>query len=393
LSWNRFPAEPLVAIARHMGAPLVEGMKLSGSLDGAVSWSGPADLQGQIALHDGAVSFPDSPPVEFEEVKVLFDGDRIHLESALTRTENSNATIEANYRWPTEELDLNISSESMTIAAIRDQAARLPAPLLAALSAGVWKGALRYHRAPQSRDSNAAEGWSGQIQLSQAEIPLPGLAEPLHVKSATARLDGAKLWVDKMVARVGGVDLQGEYRYEPGAIRPHRFRLNIPAIEGAELERLLLPTLRRNQGFLERTLGIGKTAVPEWLATRFMDGTVQIGRLTLGATELRRVRARVRWSGAWVELLGVEAGVEGGAAYGRVSADLAGRVPIYRMDFHRDSFDFEGGKIDADGVIGTSGAGSQLLSQMRSQGSFSGRGLDIGQTVSAAICWRGRGSG
>ena len=398
LSWNRFPAEPLVLIARHLGAPLPEGLKLSGALDGAVSWSGPGKLQGQIALHDGAVGFPDSPPVEFEEVKLLFDGDRIHLESALARAENSEARLEADYRWPTQELDLNITSQSMTIAAIRSQAARLPAPLLEALSAGVWKGALRYHH-QQSRDSSldregaaalpVSEGWSGEIQLNQAEIPIPGLAEPLHVKSATARLDGARLWVDKMVARVGEVDLQGEYRYEPGAARPHRFRLNIPSIDAAELERLLLPTLRRDQGFLERTLGIGKTEVPGWLAARFMDGTLQIGRLKLGETELRRLRARVRWSGARVDLLGLEASVENAAAYGRASADLAGRVPVYRMDFHLDSFDFEGGKIDADGVVATNGTGSQVLSRIRSQGSFNGRGLDIGQTVSGCYLLEG----
>ncbi len=391
LSWNRFPAEPLVTLARHMGAALPDGLKLSGSLDGAVSWSGPGNLQGQIALHDGSVGFPDSPPVDFEEVKVLFDGDRIHLESALARSENSEARLEADYRWPTQELDLNISSESMTIAAIRTQAARLPTPLLEALSAGVWKGALRYHHALRSGESHGAvsEGWSGQIQLSQAEIPLPGLAEPLHVKSASARLDGAKLWVDKMVARVGTVDLQGEYRYEPGAIHPHRFRLIIPEIDAAELERLLMPTLRRNEGFFERTLGIGKAEVPDWLTTRYIDGTVQVGSLRFGETELSGVHARVRWSGARVDLLGVEASVENGAVYGRVSADLAGRVPVYRMDFHLDSFDFEGGKIDADGVIGTSGSGSELLSRMRSQGSFSGRGLDIGQTASGCYLIEG----
>jgi hypothetical protein len=335
--------------------------------------------------------------VEFEEVKVLFDGDRIHMESALARAENSEARLEADYRWPTQELDLSVSSHSMTIAAIRTQAARLPAPLLEALSAGVWKGALRYHHAPQTEprasasDSSGAEseGWSGEIQLNQAEIPIPGLAEPLRVKSATARLDGAKLWVDKMVARIGTVDLQGDYRYEPGATRPHRFRLTIPAIDAAELERLLLPTLRRDQGFLERTLGIGRTEAPGWLATRFMDGTLQIGRLKLGDTELRRLRARVRWSGARVDLLGMEAAVENGAAYGRASADLAGRVPVYRMDFHLDSFDFEGGKIDADGVVATNGTGGQLLSRIRSQGSFNGRGLDIGQTVSGCYLLEG----
>jgi hypothetical protein len=83
-----------------MGAPLPDGLKLSGALDGAVSWSGPGNLQGQIALHDGAIGFPEYPPVEFEEVKVLFDGDRIHLESALARTESSEASVGADYHCP-----------------------------------------------------------------------------------------------------------------------------------------------------------------------------------------------------------------------------------------------------------------------------------------------------
>ena len=120
-----------------------------------------------------------------------------------------------------------------------------------------------------------------------------------------------------------------------------------------------------------------------------MDGTLQIGRLRFGDKELRRLRARVRWSGARVDLLGVEASVENGAAYGRASVDLAGRVPVYRMDFHLDSFDFEGGKIDADGVVATNGTGGQLLSRIRSQGSFNGRGLDIGQTVSGCYLLEG----
>jgi hypothetical protein len=388
LSWNRFPAEPLAAIARQMGMPLPGGMKLSGALDGAVSWSGAGNLQGQIALHNGAIGFPDSPAVEFEEAKALFNGDRIHLESSLARTENSEARLEGDYRWSTQELDLRISSESMTMAAIRTQSARLPAPLLEALSAGVWKGSLRYRRAQPSRDNEGAvaEGWSGQIQLNQAEIPLPGLSVPLHVKSASARLDGAKLWVDKMIARVGAVEVQGDYRYEPGAVRPHRFRLTIPEIDAAELERLLMPTLRRDQGFFARTLGIGKAEIPAWMAARSMDGTVQIGKLTVGERELNQVRTRVRWSGARVDLLGVEAQVENGHAYGRVSGDLTGRAPVYRIDFHLDGLDFEGGKIDADGAIGTSGTGNELLSRLHSEGSFTGRGLDIGKAASG--CYR-----
>jgi hypothetical protein len=381
VSWNRFPVEPLVAIARHMGAPLPEDVKLAGTLDGAVSWSGSGNLQGQIAFHDAAVTFPNSPPVEFHDANVFFGGDRIHLARALARTADSEASLEADYGLTTQDLQLDIESESMTIAAIRTHAARLPAPLLEALRSGVWKGKLRYRRGP-----DIEEGWSGQIQLAKAEIPLPGLADPLRVRSATARLDGPRLWVDKMVARVGAADLAGDYRYEPGAIHPHRFRLTIPEIEASELERLLMPTLRRNQGFLARTLGIGKSEIPAWLAERFMDGTLQIGQLTVGDAELSRVRFRVRQNGARVDLTDMEARLENGSAYGRVSLDLAGRIPAYRVNFVLDSIDFKGGKIDASGVIRTAGTGRELLTRIRSEGSFTGRALDICKTASG--CYR-----
>ena len=268
----------------------------------------------------------------------------------------------------------------MTIADIRVHAASLPAPLLAALRAGVWKGNLRYRRGPE-----VEEGWSGQVQLNRAEILLPGLAEPLRVRSAVARLDGAKLWVDKMTARIGAVDLQGDYRYEPGALRPHRFRLTIPKADAAELERLLTPALRRDQGFLARALGIGKAEIPDWLVQRFVEGTVDIGALTIGETTLDGVRSRVRWDGPRVEFSGVEARLENGTGYGRLRVNLLGRVPAYRIDFHADSVDFKGGKVDADGVIETSGTGRELLARLRSEGSFTGHGFDFCRNASGGF--------
>jgi hypothetical protein len=381
LTWNRFPAEPLVAIARHMGAPLPPDVKLAGTLEGAVSWSGWENLQGQIAFHDAAVAFPNSPPVEFDEAKVLFDGDRIHLEPALARAAESEASLEADYRLTSQEFQLDVASDSMTIAAIRTHAARLPAPLLEALSSGVWRGKLRYRRGP-----SIAEGWSGQIQLARAEIALPGLAQPLRVRSAAARLDGAKLWVDKLVGRVGATELSGDYRYEPKAAHPHRFRLIIPAIDAAGLERLLMPTLRRERGFLARTLGFGRPEIPAWLATRFMDGTVQIGELSAGDTTLSQLKMRIRWDGVHVELRNMEANTENGVLYGAAFVDLTGHEPSYRVNFQADSVDFKGGKIDADGVIRTSGTGAELLARARAEGSFSGRELNFCKNASG--CYR-----
>src|SRR6266511_1645970 len=40
LNWNRFPAAPLLELTRHMGAPLPPGLKLAGTVDGALGYSG-----------------------------------------------------------------------------------------------------------------------------------------------------------------------------------------------------------------------------------------------------------------------------------------------------------------------------------------------------------------
>jgi len=226
----------------------------------------------------------------------------------------------------------------------------------------------------------------GVGNLGSVRRAFEDLGASVAIVDSPARLDGARLWVDRMVARVGEVDLAGDYRYEPGALRPHRFRLTIPQIDASELERLLLPTLRRDQGFLARTLGIGKSEIPNWLAARFMDGTVQIGEFTAGDKSLNELRLRVLWNGARVDFTDMQARVENGSAQGRLSVDLAGRAPAYRMNFAVDSVDFKGGKIDANGVVRTSGTGAELMSRMRSEGSFTGRALDI--CKSASGCYR-----
>jgi hypothetical protein len=270
----------------------------------------------------------------------------------------------------------------MTIAAI---SRRRPVSRAAAGSPqrGVWKGAY-------DTTVTVLERFEGERPDStqQAEIPPDWLSPARKSASAgwTAPGCGSTRWWLR--------GSRGFARRLPRAGRDAspRFRLTIPVIDAPNWS-VCSPTLRRNQGFLSRTLGIGKTEVPDWLATRFMDGTVQIGKLTVGETDLNRVRARVRWSGARVELLGVEARVENGAAFGRVSADLAGSVPIYRMDFHLDSFDFEGGRSKP---MESSGPPVRAVSCYRGFGPKA-RSAAMDSTSAkrppVAICWRVRGCG
>ncbi|MEO7649117.1 MAG: hypothetical protein ABIZ80_01495, partial [Bryobacteraceae bacterium] len=377
LTWNQFPAEPLLPVARHMGAAIPAGWTLSGTLDGAVSWSADSALQGQVALQDAVVAFPDSPQIRCDRAGIVFQGNRVHLNSALVRTAGpaskaeSEATLEADYGWAGGELDLTVASESMSISAIRSHAARLPAPFLESLSGGVWRGKLRYERGPQ-----VEEGWSGQVQLTAAEIPLTGVADPLKVKSASAKLDKSRLVIEKLQASIGKMGLEGEYRFDPKATRPGRFRIAMLTADAAELERLLMPTLRRGEGFIARTLGIGRPVLPDWLASRHMEGTIRIGLLTAGNVSFTDLQSRMRWNGGDVKLTETKAKVENGSVAGEGQIDLRGREPLYRFGFQLEAMDWNSGKIDADGVIETSGSGRSLLSGLRAEGTFTAESLE-----------------
>jgi hypothetical protein len=72
-SWNHFPVAPLMDLATHMGAQFPAGLRLAGTIDGAVSYSGESRFQGGVAFHEAALTIPDSPPIRFEQAFVVLD--------------------------------------------------------------------------------------------------------------------------------------------------------------------------------------------------------------------------------------------------------------------------------------------------------------------------------
>lgn len=376
VTWNRFRLEPLLNLARHMGAPLPPDLKLSGTLDGAAGYSVQGNPQGRLAFHDTALTVPGSPPIRFEQAELSFDSGRAHLAPAAVFTAaNDSARLEADYGFATRSLDLYIRTDSMDVAALRAQASLAAVPLLEQLRSGRWRGDLRYRLEPGQTES----GWSGSIRLTNATLALPGVAAVCNLDSAEARIDGTRVSLQHLRGSAGGIAFQGEYRYEPRLTRPHRFHLAIPSLDAAELERVLMPTLRRDHGLIARALrfGLGPAPVPEWLRTRRMDGSIQIGTLAVGGLNASRVRARVLSDGARVELADLQGRLENGEVAGRLSVDLQGAVPAYRLASRLKSADWNGGRVSADALVETSGIGDALLANLHSEGSFSGQGFAL----------------
>jgi hypothetical protein len=371
VTWNRFPTAPILELARHMGAQLPPRLDLSGTIDGAISYSGQAGLQGQVALHDAAVTIPDSPPVRFDVAYITMDHGHVRVSPAVVHTaEQDEAVLKADYAFDPGTLDLVISTGSMKVASLRAQAALAAVPWLEQMSSGEWSGQLQYHLEP------GEAGWSGNLEIADATVNVPGLADALQIESAHARIDGARVVLDHLEAQAGPIAFDGEYRYEPGAARPHRIRLRAGEVRAEDLESELLPILRRNPGLLARALG--RTETPDWLRRLNLEGSVQIEDLQVAGAHLENVRAGLLWDATHASLQGIEARFNRAALSGALAVNLRGAVPAYQFRGKLSGLNWQSGKLDASGTFQTSGTGLRLLANLKSEGTFSGTGLDFG---------------
>ncbi len=368
--WNQFPIGPILELARHMGMQFPQGLKLSGTMDGELDYASGQGFDGLVAFRDAALALAGSPPISFEQAKVTIEKGRVKLEPTVVRTSTGEeSNLEAVYDADRSSLDLSISAEAMKVASLRSQVAMAAVPWMEQLTAGTWAGSLRYHC------DATASGWSGKLQLTGAEIPIPGLADTVKLASARVRIDGARVTLDHAKASVGSLEFNPEYSYEPGAARPHRLVLLMSEEDAADLETELMPTLRR-AGLIGQALG--RAPVPDWLKDRQAEGSVQIKDLVLAGVHLKDAQARIVWDGPRVDLTGIKAKMDTAAFTGALSVDLRGTRPAYKLTAKAKGLVWQGGKVDADGTAATSGFGAQTLANASVTGSFSATGVDLG---------------
>jgi hypothetical protein len=364
-------------LASHMGAQFPAKLKLTGAMDGAVVYARGGNLQGSMGFHDTALAIPDSPPVHFEQAYIVFDGGHARLTPALVRTSDQDqAQIEADYSLGGNTLDLSIHTEDMSVAELRAQVALASVPWLEQIKTGQWSGDLHYHHGA------AQAGWSGKLAIRDAQIAVPGIAAPVEFTSARAQIDGARVVLDQIDAEAGKVAFTGEYRYEPGMARPHRVRLRVGELDAAELETVLMPTLRRDRGLIARALG--RNSVPAWLQERQVEGTIQIDHLLIGGLRLADVRGQLRWDVTRIDLDSIQAKLDRALITAKLTIGLRGAQPVYKVSGKVKGLDWQSGNVDAEGAIETTGTGPQLLANLKSEAAFTGSALDFG----AAPPWR-----
>lgn len=380
------PAQGALETARHMGAAIPDGMTVEGKLNGAVAFTRPGGLEGQLTAQDASVRSSGAPVVKFPAAEVLLKGSRVEVGPSTAEAENGqSAELTASYEFETQNLDVKVTTAGMKVGELQKGSA--PAEVLGAFEKGTWKGWLRYQRT--SEDG----AWSGDFEVRSAVVNAPGLAAPVRVESAAVALDGERVTVTKMRGSVDGVNFAGEFRRDKN--RADRVKIDIAEAELSDLERLLAPSLQRKQGLLAR-FRLRQNPVPDWMRERKLEGTLQIGKLTAGEDVWRVTSAKLQWHGTSVKLTGIEAAHGDEELTGDVSVNLARESPAYHVAAKASGFDYKGGTLALDATADSQGTGAEVVSNARVEGTFEGEDVAFApdmefKTISGAFEWGGPG--
>ncbi len=347
-------------------------------MEGGIGYSNDGGLQGQLMLRNASVKSPHAVSAEFASAPVLFNNNQISFGPADMQLGNGQAAeVEGEYALDNSRASLKISTRQLTIAEVQESAERVisapPIPLLEKLRQGTWKGWIAFERT-----EDKAGVWTGEYELQNAIMEIPGLAAPVRFSTASVEMKGGGIQINRIRAHAGTVKLEGDYRFDPDAGHPHRVRITIPELQLAELERLMLPTLQRNEGFLARTFRLRKQALPTWLLEREVEGSIQVNSLLNGDSPVGEFRAHLVWDGSTILLSNVDCRLETMQATGKMSVNLARAAPAYHLTGTVENLEYRNGQLDIDGDLETSGTAQDLLLNIRSKGTFEGRGIELG---------------
>jgi hypothetical protein len=374
--FSQLPLAPLMGIARNLGWGIPPDMKFDGTAQGVVGYSVPQGaprLDGALQIANSTLAVGATPPLKIALADLQFAGSGITLSpTSVTNDKNESAVLEGEADVSNGSLQASLTTDGMSIASLRRQISVAAAPLLSQATAGTWSGSLRYsNTAPQGHGP-----WTGEVHLQDAEIGFEAFSQPLHLISADAAIDGAGIAMKRVMVTAGGIEAQGEYRYEPGAVRPHKFRLVAGKASGQALEALLMPALHRGN-FFNYAFNFGRVPEPDWMRAMHADGTLQINALNLGGERVSKLKARMIWDGDEVRLSAVQAQSGEAAFKGVAGINLAQRQPRYHIAGKVTDLAWRSGAMDADGTLLTSGTGLDLMRNMSAKGSFRARAIDL----------------
>ncbi len=311
---------------------------------------------------------------------MLFTNNEVSLDPVSVRLDNrQTAQIDGQYAFDGSHTAFKIATSQLTIAEVEYSTEHVvdapPIPVLGTLRQGDWKGWIAF-----DRHDDRPGVWSGKYELQNAVLEIPGLASPVRLASASVEMKRGQIQMTAIRARAGTLRSKA-------AIATIRLAVPsasccawmIPELKLAELERLMMPTLSRDEGFLARTFRLRKAQLPAWLAERKVEATIHVWSVAeQRRADGRSARAPVVGRTRTLQLSDLEWRQDQMLATGEVALERAGPAPAYQLTGNIENLEYRNGRLDIDGELETSGIGPSLLLNIRSHGNFRG----------PRICWR-----
>jgi AsmA protein len=377
---HQAPVEQLLPLAKRMGINLPQGVSIAGRVNGAVGYSNDAGLAGGIEIRDAVANLPDLPPMRTASVIATVLADHIHFDPAIVQT-SSGGTLRAagDYYFSGEKVFASLTADEFPVTALKHMAAVwFSSPdALTALTGGSITGELDYlrNRIASADGPEEKPSWVGQLRLSEAVLTIPGLASVLDHAQGRVAFDAETFDLTRFSAMLGRQIVHGAYHYNARAKRSEHIHLQIPSADLAQVEAALQPAFE-DRSLLAR-LRLTRRSIPRWLASRNLDGDVQVGSFSVNGARLGALASRFTWQGPNVQFVSVNIKQGDFSATGQGAINLASYLPRWRFKTSVTGFPWQGGLLRADGDWQTSGTGLDILRNLRAVGTFSGEDVNI----------------
>ena len=380
---NKAPLEDLLPLAKRMGFTIPQRADMKGSLVGAIGYSNISGVQGGVAITDAIATLPNILPLRTALAHVTITADRIHIDPAIIQT-SAGGTLQAggDYYFSAPRVDAYLQASAFPIGPLKETIAEWfdTAPAFAALTDGEVTGELSYEHmlVPDIAGGAPPAAWSGQFQFADASLTLPGVAVPLLQSEGWVTFDPDRFDLEHFSAQLGSETLKAGYRYTRPAKRPEHIHIEMPAATLAQIESALDPALEP-QGLLAR-LRFRRRSIPDWLASRNLEGDLSIDQFSIGQISLGPLSSHFVWQGASLQFVSLQVNLPAGLIRANGNVSLLSYSP--RLRFHASIADFPwgGGLITAQGGAETTGLGADGLRNLRSSGTFEGQNIQLGST-------------
>jgi len=169
---------------------------------------------------------------------------------------------------------------------------------------------------------------SGDADLRDVRLIVPGLAQPIHLARARAEVAGSHVSIGPLEARIGNVVFSGRLQHEGARARPWNFDLRTPKLswdEGALwFEAVSQPPQFQVLEYIPglRSLAARRSAGGSLFGALNAEGRFAADTLSYRALALSQLSARVEISGRVIRASNVTFKAAGGEGQGGVRVDL-----------------------------------------------------------------------